>query len=89
LTQAIPELPDPFSATCSFCEHKARYEKSSIRYLWGTPNGDGFGSVRTKSAIPSWQMLGVFALIIILVIVVGLTKGGGDAFSRFIHFWGS
>ena len=88
MSQAIADLPDPFFATCSFCEHKASYPKSSIHLLWGTPNGDGFGTVKIKSAIPNWQMLGVFVLIAVLMVIAGIIKSGGYTSTSFASWLG-
>jgi len=79
LGQAIPALPDPIPVTCPFCDHNALYAKSSIHFLKGNLKGDGFGTVKTTSAIPSWQMLGIFALVIVLIVIAILTSNNGQA----------
>jgi|SRR5215469_16555329 len=73
----ITSLPDPFPVTCPYCDCKALYPKSSIHVLQGDLAGEGFGTVKTKSAIPGWQMLSIFALLFAVIVLAIATKNGG------------
>lgn len=72
----MASLPDPFLVTCPYCGHKALYAKSSIHVLTGDLKGDGFGTVKTVSAIPRWQIVGAFMLLAALFILIIATKSG-------------
>ena len=78
----IASLPDPFPVTCPYCDHRALYAKSSIHVLQGDLAGDGFGAVKIKSAIPWWQMLSIFVLLIALIVLAIATKNGGHISTR-------
>jgi hypothetical protein len=50
--------------------------------LQGDLAGDGFGTVKIKSAIPRWQMLGIFVLLFALIALAIAAKNGGQVTMR-------